>query len=54
MKPLNLLLRPKSPGTALLRLTLMLLGAAVLTMVFQAYLNPGFIIDIANRLILCL
>lgn len=33
---------------------LMLLGAAVLAIVFQAYLKPGFIIDIANQLLICL
>ena len=33
---------------------LMLLGATVLTIVFQAYLKPGFIIDIANQLLMCL
>lgn len=33
---------------------LMLLGAAILAVVFQAYLKPGFIIDIANQLLLCL
>ena len=33
---------------------LMLLGAAVLAIVFQAYLKPGFIIDIANQLLMCL
>ncbi len=36
------------------RAMLMALGAAVLAAVFQAYLKPGFIIDIANRLWLCL
>ena len=33
---------------------LILLGAAILAVVFQAYLKPGFIIDIANQLLLCL
>ena len=33
---------------------LMLLGATVLAIVFQAYLKPGFIIDIANQLLMCL
>jgi hypothetical protein len=34
-----------------LRIVLMLLGTAI---VFQAYLKPGFIIDIANQFLLCL
>ncbi|MEY2823877.1 MAG: hypothetical protein RLZZ20_10 [Pseudomonadota bacterium] len=37
-----------------LRLVLMLLGATMLAIVFQAYLKPGFIIDIANQFLLCL
>ena len=37
-----------------LRITLMLLGAMMLGIVFQAYLKPGFIIDIANLFLLCL
>ena len=37
-----------------LRLLLIVLGAATLGAVFQAYLKPGFIIDIANQLLLCL
>ena len=37
-----------------LRTVLMMLGAAVLAIVFQAYLKPGFIIDIANQFLLCL
>lgn len=37
-----------------LRVLSMLLGAAVLAIVFQAYLKPGFIIDIANQLLMCL
>lgn len=37
-----------------LRALLMLLGAALLAIVFQAYLKPGFIIDIANQLLICL
>lgn len=36
------------------RIVLMLLGGAALAIVFQAYLTPGFIIDIANQLLLCL
>ena len=37
-----------------LRALLLLLGAAMLATVFQAYLKPGFIITIANQLLLCL
>ncbi|MEK0428823.1 MAG: hypothetical protein RL001_1350 [Pseudomonadota bacterium] len=37
-----------------LRTVLMMLGAAILAIVFQAYLKPGFIIDIANQFLLCL
>ena len=37
-----------------LRVILALLAASVLAMVFNAYLKPGFIVDIANRLLLCL
>ncbi|MEY3720728.1 MAG: hypothetical protein RL618_1247 [Pseudomonadota bacterium] len=37
-----------------LRIVLMLLGTAMLAIVFQAYLKPGFIIDIANQFLLCL
>ncbi len=38
----------------LLRALMALLGAGVLALVFHAYLQPGFIVDIANRLLLCL
>ena len=37
-----------------LRVVLILLGAMMLGIVFQAYLKPGFIIDIANQFFLCL
>jgi len=37
-----------------LRTVLMMLGAAILAIVFQAYLKPGFTIDIANQFFLCL
>lgn len=40
--------------STVLRALLMLLGAALLAIVFQAYLRPGFVFDIANRLLLCL
>lgn len=36
------------------RAVLTILVAAILAVVFQAYLKPGFIIDIANQLWLCL
>ena len=38
-----------------LRNTLLtLLGAACLALAFYGYLQPSFILDLANRLILCL
>lgn len=40
--------------TSLLRLLMALLIASTLAIVFNAYLAPDFIIDIANRLLLCL
>jgi hypothetical protein len=36
-----------------LRALLILAGAAVLAAVFLAYLRPAFILDLANRMILC-
>ncbi|MEY3262970.1 MAG: hypothetical protein RL717_447 [Pseudomonadota bacterium] len=33
---------------------LMLAGALVLALAFYGYLQPSFILDLANRLILCL
>lgn len=33
---------------------LMLTGAGVLALAFYGYLQPSFILDLANRLILCL
>ena len=38
----------------LLRLLAALLMASTLAVVFNAYLKPDFIVDIANRLMLCL
>ncbi len=35
-------------------LILMLLLAALLVLAFYGYLRPAFILDLANRLILCL
>ena len=35
------------------RALLLALGAAMLAAIFQAYMRPGFIIDIANQLLLC-
>lgn len=32
---------------------LLTLGAIVLALVFAAYLRPGFVLDVANRLWLC-
>jgi hypothetical protein len=32
---------------------LVVLGAIVLALVFSAYLRPGFMLDVANRLWLC-
>jgi hypothetical protein len=37
-----------------LRALLIAIGGAMLVVIFQAYLKPGFIIDIANQLFLCL
>lgn len=33
---------------------LMLTGAGILVLAFYGYLQPAFILDLANRLILCL
>ena len=30
-----------------------LAGAAVLALIFAAYLRPGFVFDLANRLFMC-
>jgi hypothetical protein len=38
----------------LLRIGLWGLGAAVLALAFLAYLQPGFMLDLANRIYLCL
>ena len=40
--------------TALLRVILSSVAALTLALIFSAYLKPDFIIDIANRLLLCL
>jgi hypothetical protein len=37
----------------LIRMALRLLLAAVLAATFLAYLRPAFIVDLANRIILC-
>jgi hypothetical protein len=37
----------------LTRMVLRLLLAAVLAVAFLAYLRPAFIVDLANRIILC-
>ncbi len=37
-----------------LRALLIAIGAAMLAVIFQAYLKPGFVMDIANQLLLCL
>jgi hypothetical protein len=45
---------PLHPGTSLLRR--LLLGAAftaVLALAFAAYLQPDFVVDLANRISLC-
>lgn len=38
----------------LLNFLIGILGIAVLAIAFYGYLRPGFIIDIANRIFLCL
>lgn len=38
----------------LLRALLVVSGIAVLALAFMAYLRPAFILDLANRFILCL
>ncbi|MBP0598927.1 hypothetical protein J8I26_12470 [Herbaspirillum sp. LeCh32-8] len=35
------------------RAVLAAVGAAMLTGIFWAYLQPGFIVDLANRIYLC-
>ena len=42
------------PLLLVLRIALALLAAVMLAVAFNAYLQPAFIIDIANRLLLCL
>jgi hypothetical protein len=38
----------------LLRFALWILGAAVLALAFMAYLQPACMLDLANRIYLCL
>ncbi|WP_426166048.1 hypothetical protein [Pseudoduganella sp. R-34] len=38
----------------LIRIGLWALGAAVLALAFMAYLRPAFMLDLANRIYLCL
>ena len=38
----------------LLRVGLWALGVAVLALAFMAYLQPAFMLDLANRIYLCL
>ncbi|WP_267874986.1 hypothetical protein [Massilia eburnea] len=38
----------------LIRFALWALGAAVLALAFLAYLQPAFMLDLANRIYLCL
>ncbi|WP_158597854.1 hypothetical protein [Noviherbaspirillum saxi] len=37
----------------LVRLLLGALGASVLALAFAAYLQPSFVFDLANRIVLC-
>lgn len=36
------------------RLVLLLSGAALAALIFSAYLRPAFMLDLANRLFLCM
>ena len=36
------------------RLLLVVLATLILTLIFAAYLQPAFMLDLANRFILCL
>ncbi len=36
------------------RLLLLLLGAVLVALIFSAYLQPAFMLDLANRLFLCM
>lgn len=45
-------MRPQT-RSLLMRLALRLLLAAVLAATFLAYLRPAFVVDLANRIILC-
>lgn len=38
----------------LTRLLLLLLAAALVALIFSAYLQPAFMLDLANRLFLCM
>jgi hypothetical protein len=37
-----------------IRAMLLLLSAALVAMIFSAYLRPAFMLDLANRLLLCM
>ena len=36
------------------RLLLLVVGAALVALIFSAYLQPAFMLDLANRLFLCM
>jgi hypothetical protein len=36
------------------RLLLILLGSVLVALIFSAYLQPAFMLDLANRLFLCM
>jgi hypothetical protein len=44
------MIKPNSRGRQLL---IVLTIAAIFALVFLAYLQPGFIVDLANRYVLC-
>ncbi len=44
-------MRPALPRSR--QLAISLLACAVLALVFAAYLRPGFMLDVANRIWLC-
>jgi hypothetical protein len=37
-----------------IRAMLLLLGAALVAVIFSAYLRPAFMLELANRLLLCM
>jgi len=37
-----------------IRALLLLLGATLVALIFSAYLRPAFMLDLANRLLLCM